>query len=120
MSKQDYQNQFFVPEYAPRIHVLKLSGRNSIESEKYVKKLLLLGRLITERITAPAVKTLFNIAISILVLTLWVFWFTLTNHSVSIICLPTLKIGVRIPISYLIMNGKISCTKRIMNTKTIL
>ena len=46
------------------ILLLKLSGLNSIESEVHVKRLLLLGRLITEPKIAPAVKTLFDSRIS--------------------------------------------------------
>ena len=45
----------FVPDYAPGILLLKLSGLNSIESEVHIKRLLLLGRLITEPKIAPAV-----------------------------------------------------------------
>ena len=49
------KNVCFEPDYAPSILLLKLSGLNSIESQVHVKRLLLLGRLITEPKIAPAV-----------------------------------------------------------------
>ena len=57
MSKPVSQKCIFVPDYAPSILLLKLSGLNSIESEVHVKRPTLLGRLITEPKIAPAVKT---------------------------------------------------------------
>ena len=63
------KNVFSVTEYAPSIFLLNLSGINSIESEVHVKRLLLLGRLITEPKIAPAVK---EIPFSALV-TRWTF-----------------------------------------------
>ena len=47
--------------FAPGPLVLKLSGLNSIESEVATKKLLFLGRLITEPKTTPLIKNLFYI-----------------------------------------------------------
>ena len=44
---------FYVPEFAPGPLLLKLSGLNSIESEVATKKLLFLGRLITEHKMTP-------------------------------------------------------------------
>ena len=45
--------------YAPNLLLLKLAGLNSVESEINLRKLLFLGRLITEPNMAPAVKTIF-------------------------------------------------------------
>ena len=55
-----FKNVFFVPDCAPTILLLKLSGINSIESKVHVKRLLLLGRIITDLKIAPEVKTLFE------------------------------------------------------------
>ena len=51
---------FYVPEFAPGPLLLKLSGLNSIESEVAIKKLLFLGRLITEPKMSPLIKNLFD------------------------------------------------------------
>ena len=51
---------FYVPEFAPGPLLLKLSGLNSIESEVATKKLLFLGRLITEPKMTPLIKNLFD------------------------------------------------------------
>ena len=50
---------FYVPQFAPAKFLLKVSGLNSVESEIDVKKLLFLGRLITEINMSSAVKGLF-------------------------------------------------------------
>ena len=50
---------FYVPNFAPGRLLLKFSDLNSIESEIDLKKLLFLGRLITESKMAPVVKSLF-------------------------------------------------------------
>ena len=50
---------FYVPNFAPSRLLLKFSDLNSIESEIDLKKLLFLGRLITESKMAPVVKSLF-------------------------------------------------------------
>ena len=42
------KNFFYVPTFAPIRLILKLSGLNSIESEIALRKLLFLGRMITE------------------------------------------------------------------------
>ena len=44
-----------VPEFAPGPLLLKLTGLNSIESEVTTKKLLFLGRLITEPKMTPLI-----------------------------------------------------------------
>ena len=49
----------YVPNFAPSRLLLKFSDLNSIESEIDLKKLLFLGRLITESKMAPVVKSLF-------------------------------------------------------------
>ena len=54
------KNIFYVPSFAHRTLILKLSGLNSIESEIDVKRLLFLGRLITEPKMATIVKNLFR------------------------------------------------------------
>ena len=50
----------YVPEFAPGPLLLKLSGLNSIESEVATKKLLFLGRLITEPKMTPPIKNPFD------------------------------------------------------------
>ena len=50
---------FYIPQFARVKFLLKVSGLNSVESEIDVKKLLFLGRLITETKMASAVKGLF-------------------------------------------------------------
>ena len=52
------QTYFYVPKFAPDPLLLKLSGLNSIESEVATKKLLFLGRLITEPKVTPLIKSL--------------------------------------------------------------
>ena len=54
------KHTFYVLEFAPGPLLLKLSGLNSIESEVATKKLLFLGRLITEPIMTPLIKNLFD------------------------------------------------------------
>ena len=51
---------FYVPEFAPGPLLLKLSDLNSIESEVATKKLLSLGRFITEHKMTPLIKDLFD------------------------------------------------------------
>ena len=50
---------FYVPSLTPGPILLKMSGLNSVASEIAIKKLLLLGRLITEPNMAPTVRNLF-------------------------------------------------------------
>ena len=54
------KNIFYLPSFAHSTLVLKISGLNSIESEIDVKRLLFLGRLITQPKTSVAVRTLFQ------------------------------------------------------------
>ena len=54
------KNIFYVPKFAPIRLILKLSGLNSIESEIALRKLLFLGRMITENRLAPTVRNLFR------------------------------------------------------------
>ena len=51
---------FSVPEFAPGPLLLKRSDLNSTESEIATKKLLFLGRLITEHKMTPLIKNLFD------------------------------------------------------------
>ena len=53
------KNIFYVPVFAPSSLLFKLSALNSIENEIDLKKLMFLGRLITEPKMAPAVRSLF-------------------------------------------------------------
>ena len=55
-----FKHLFYVPEFAPGALLLKLSDLNSIESEVATKKLLFLGRLITEPKMTPLNKNLFD------------------------------------------------------------
>ena len=52
---------FSVPEFAPRLLLLRLSGLNSVESGISIRKLLFLGRLLTRENMAPVVRNLFQI-----------------------------------------------------------
>ena len=52
---------FYVPEFAPKRLLLKLSRLNSFESEIALKKLLFLGRLITGQKMTPALQSLFEL-----------------------------------------------------------
>ena len=54
------KNIFYVPNFAPIRLILKLSGLNSIESEIALRKLLFLGRMITENKFTPTVRNLFH------------------------------------------------------------
>ena len=54
------KNVFYVPKFAPDYLLLKISNLNSIESEIDLKKLLFLGRLITEPNMSAVVKGLFR------------------------------------------------------------
>ena len=51
---------FYVPNFAPIRLILKLSGLNSIESEIALRKLLILGRMITENKLTATVRNLFH------------------------------------------------------------
>ena len=51
---------FHVPSFAPGLLSLKMSGLNSTAFEIAIKKLLFLGRLITEPNMAPTVRKLFE------------------------------------------------------------
>ena len=54
------KNVFYVPKFAPSHLLLKISNLNSTESEIDLKKLLFLGRLITEPNMSAVVKGLFR------------------------------------------------------------
>ena len=51
---------FLVPKFAPNLLILQLAGLNSIESEIDIRKLLFLGRLLTEPRMTFVVKSLFQ------------------------------------------------------------
>ena len=52
------KNNFFVPKFALNLLILQLAGLNSIESEIDIRKLLFLGRLLTEPKITFVVKSL--------------------------------------------------------------
>ena len=52
---------FYVPEFAPKRLLLKLSRLNAIESEIALKKLLFLGRLTNKQTMTPALRSLFEL-----------------------------------------------------------
>ena len=54
-----FKKIFYIPQFAPVKFLLKVSGLNSVGSEIDVKKLLFLGRLVTEMKMASAVKRSF-------------------------------------------------------------
>ena len=54
------KNIFYIPKFTPIRVILKLSGLNSIESEIALRKLLFLGRMITENKLTPTVRNLFR------------------------------------------------------------
>ena len=54
------KNIFYVPNFASIRLILKLSGLNSIESEIALRKLLFLGRMITENKSTATVRNLFH------------------------------------------------------------
>ena len=51
---------FFAPKFVPNLLILQLAGLNSIESEIDIRKLLFLGRLLTEPKMIFVVKSLFQ------------------------------------------------------------
>ena len=51
---------FYVPSFTPGFLLLKMSGLNFNASEIAIKRLLLLGRLITEPNMTPTVRNLFR------------------------------------------------------------
>ena len=54
------KHSFYVSSFTPSPILLKMSGLNSVASEIAIKKLLFLGRLITEPNMAPTVRNLFQ------------------------------------------------------------
>ena len=87
---------FFVPKFAPNLLILQLAGLISIESEIDIRKLLFLGRLLTEPKMTFVVKSLFSPelrAILIQILSQLVFYQVSVTLCVNTICLPTLKLG---------------------------
>ena len=55
-----FKNLFFIPRFTPKHLLLKLSERNSVESEIALRNFSFLGRLITETKMAPVVRKLFD------------------------------------------------------------
>ena len=51
---------FFVPKFAPNLLILQLVGLNSVEPEINIRKLLVLGHLLTEPKMTFVVKSLFQ------------------------------------------------------------
>ena len=88
---------FYVPQFAPAKFLLKVSGLNSIESEIDVKKLLFLGRLITEMKMTSAVRSLFfNRVDSFLKLNIQLleFYTAFARLSTNMICFIILNGGI--------------------------
>ena len=86
-----------MPQFAPVKFLLKVSGLNSVESETHVKKLLFLGRLITEMKMASAVKGLFFSRVDSffkLNIQLLEFYPAFAKHSTNTICLTILNGGI--------------------------
>ena len=54
------KNIFYVPKCTPNLFLLRISNLNSIESEVNTRRLLFLGRLITEQKISPTVRYLFR------------------------------------------------------------
>ena len=54
---------FYSPKFAPRVLLLKLSNLNSVEAEVDIKKLLFLGRFITQADMAETVESLFLVRV---------------------------------------------------------
>ena len=54
---------FYAPKFAPRVLLLKLFNLNSVEAEVDIRKLLFLGRLITQADMVGTVKSLFLIRV---------------------------------------------------------
>ena len=53
-----FKKLFYVPDFAPRALLLRLAELNSIEAEIDMRKLLFLGRLVTEPKMAPSLRNL--------------------------------------------------------------
>ena len=89
---------FYIPQFAPVKFLLKVSGLNSVESEIDVKKLLFLGRLITETKMASAVKGLFFSRVDSfffkLNIQLLEFYPAFPKHSTNTICFTILNGGI--------------------------
>ena len=88
---------FYVPQFAPAKFLLNVSGLNSVGSEIDVKKLLFLGRLITEMKMASAVKSLFFSRVdSFLKLNIQLleFYPVFARHSTNMICFTILNGGI--------------------------
>ena len=58
-----FENNFLAPKFAPRVLLLKLFNLNSVEAEADIRKLLFLGRLITQADMVETVKSLFLIRV---------------------------------------------------------
>ena len=88
---------FYIPQFAPVKFLLKVSGLISVESEIDVKKLLFLGRLITEMKMASAVKgpffsrvdSFFKLNIQLMEL-----YPAFARHSINTICFTILNGGI--------------------------
>ena len=88
---------FFVPKFASNLLFLQLAGLNSIESEIDIRKLLLLGDLLTEPKMTFVVKSLFQSRATSYfdpnIKSIGVLQVSVTP-CVNTVCLPTLKLGV--------------------------
>ena len=88
---------FYIPQFAPAKFLLKVSGLSSVKSEIDVKKLLLLGHLITEIKMASAVKSLFFSRVDSffkLHIQLLEFYPAFARLSTNMICFTILNSGI--------------------------
>ena len=99
---------FYVPEFAPKRLLLKLSRLNSMESKIALKKLLFLGRLITGQKMTPALRSLFELRYKSLFDTesfLWESCPIFVRLCTNLICFIILTSGFRIQSSQLTRLG---------------
>ena len=96
---------FSVPKFAPNLLILQIAGVNPVVSEIDIRKLLFLGRLLTEPKMTFVIKSLFSPELRVLliqILSQLVFCQVFVTPCVNTICLPTLKLGFT-TLSFLVM-----------------
>ena len=80
---------FRVPKFVPNLLILQLAGLSSIESETDIKKLLFLGRLLTEPKMTFVVKSLFQSRATLIqILNQYVLYQVFVTPCINTICLP--------------------------------
>ena len=103
---------FYAPKFAPRVLLLKLFNLNSVEAEVDIRKLLFLGRFITQTDMVETVESLFLIRVQNYFDLRFFPWER--SQAVSKLCASTiifniLKIGSLILFSLPIPPGKKTC-----------